>query len=108
MYSDSSKIIRQWRKCIFFELLGYLISLGRQSVTCILTLLHEHPFSSAHTDTQLQLIGKSYGKLWSVEQMNILAILYKKYNFTNIYLKCPYYGFLKMTFHAVCNTALSE
>ncbi len=23
-------------------------------------------------------------------------------------LKCPYYGFLKMTFHAVCNTALSE
>ncbi len=24
------------------------------------------------------------------------------------YLKCPYYGFLKMTFHAMCNTALSE
>ncbi len=24
------------------------------------------------------------------------------------YLKCLYYGFLKMTFHAVCNTALSE
>ncbi len=24
------------------------------------------------------------------------------------FLKCPYYGFLKMTFHAVCNTALSE
>ncbi len=23
-------------------------------------------------------------------------------------LKCPYYGFLKITFHAVCNTALSE
>ncbi len=23
-------------------------------------------------------------------------------------LKCPYYGFLEMTFHAVCNTALSE
>ncbi len=23
-------------------------------------------------------------------------------------LKCPCYGFLKMTFHAVCNTALSE
>ncbi len=23
-------------------------------------------------------------------------------------LKCPYYGFLKMTCHAVCNTALSE
>ncbi len=25
-----------------------------------------------------------------------------------ILLKCPYYGFLKITFHAVCNTALSE
>ncbi len=24
------------------------------------------------------------------------------------FLKCPYYGFLKITFHAVCNTALSE
>ncbi len=23
------------------------------------------------------------------------------------WLKCPYYGFLKMTFHAVCNTAIS-
>ncbi len=23
-------------------------------------------------------------------------------------LKCPYYGFLKITCHAVCNTALSE
>ncbi len=23
-------------------------------------------------------------------------------------LKCPYYGFLKITFHAVCNTAQSE
>ncbi len=23
-------------------------------------------------------------------------------------LKCPYYGFFKMIFHAVCNTALSE
>ncbi len=93
---------------IFFELLGYIISLGRQSVTCILTLLHDHPFSSAHTDTQLQLIGESYGKLWSVEQMNIIAILYKTYNFTPIYLKSSYYEFVKITFHAVCNTALSE
>ncbi len=23
-------------------------------------------------------------------------------------LKCPYYGFLKMIFHAVCNSALNE
>ncbi len=24
------------------------------------------------------------------------------------FLKCPYYGYLKSTFHAVCNTVLSE
>ncbi len=26
----------------------------------------------------------------------------------HVHFKCPYYGFLKMTFQAVCNTALSE
>ncbi len=29
-------------------------------------------------------------------------------NITFFFFKCPYYGFLKMSFHAVCNTALSE
>ncbi len=32
------------------------------------------------------------------------------YNLKELFsvLKGPYYGFLKITFHAVCNTALSE
>ncbi len=31
-----------------------------------------------------------------------------KHIMLNYFLKCPYYGFLKITFHAVCNTDLSE
>ncbi len=27
------------------------------------------------------------------------------HTFTMIFLKCPYYGFLKITFHAVCNSS---
>ncbi len=40
-----------------------------------------------------------YCCLWRVRELSDLI---------KMILKCPYYGFLKMTFHAVCNTALSE
>ncbi len=33
--------------------------------------------------------------------------LFKEVPFSDA-LKCPFYGFLKTTFYAVCNTALSE
>ncbi len=38
----------------------------------------------------------------------VLKIYQFALNYQHSYLKCPYYGFLKITFHAVCNSALSK
>ncbi len=38
----------------------------------------------------------------------LLHCMFQAFKSAKKILKCPYYGFLKMTCHAVCNTALSE
>ncbi len=68
------------------------------------TYIHaiEHYFSSCEVITYAKVLHTVC--IWFLIETNFYIADLNNY----YYNKCPYYGFLKMTFHAVCNTALSE